>query len=275
MKNPPPKLYVRGCFPAPAHYKYLCVIGSRKWTTYGRDAVNRIISGLRGYPISIVSGLAIGIDSIAHMAALEAGLHCVAFPGSSLAWNKIYPPRHKELARRIIDSGGAVVSPWKSDDIVGKWAFPVRNELMAALSHATLIVEAGKRSGSLMTAKHAEDMGRDVLAVPGHISAKQSYGPHMLIRSGAALITCAADVLRELGFEPTENDQVANTVLNIDKESRAILDLISLEEQTATSIKDQLKMPIQTLNEKLSLLEIKGLIKMEDMMYKLANGNMY
>lgn len=267
MKSPPRKLFLRGRFPAPGNQKYLCVVGSRSWSVYGRDSVRRIIGGLAGYPITIVSGLAVGIDSIAHLAALEAGLHCVAFPGSSLDWDEIYPANHIYLARRIVEKGGALLSEWQPGYPTAKWAFPSRNRLMAGLSHATLIIEAGRRSGSLMTAKHAEDLHRDVFAVPGHIHAPQSYGTHMLIQRGAALITGSRDVLLELGFRVPKAGlggriDVPAAVAQ-DGLAVSILKLLSLEDSNTEIIFEKTGVSAQVLNETLSLLELEGLITVE------------
>ncbi len=272
MTSPPPKLFVRGKFPAPENQKYLCVVGSRSWTSYGRDSTRRLIYGLKGYPITIVSGLAVGIDSIAHMAALEAGLHCVAFPGSSLDWEEIYPQIHLDLAKRIVASGGALLSPWEPGYPIGNWAFPARNRLMAGLSHATLIIEAGQKSGSLMTAKYAENFNRDVFAVPGHIHAEQSYGTHMLIRRGAALITSPRDILSELGFRLPRigragacNDLYISLPSTIaeDKISLSILGILRLEDSNTDDLLEKTNITIPVLCEKLSLLELEGLIKMD------------
>ena len=282
MKGPPARLYYRGRFPAPDDSdpdepgrKYLCIVGSRKWSTYGRDAVYKIVSGLRGYPISIVSGLAIGIDSIAHMAGLEAGLHCIAFPGSTLAWDQIYPSMHTILAKRIVEQGGAVVSQWEVGYPTNKWAFPARNLVMAGLSHATLVVEAAYRSGSLMTAQHAEKCHRDVYAVPGPINADNSYGPHMLIRGGAALIRSAEDVLMELGFDISDTEAAERKAKliedrkdSLDELSKRIYTLLAREETPLEELLDMMAVKPEVLSEKLSYLELEGLIKTEDGMAK-------
>lgn len=271
MQGHPQRLFIRGKLPREKGRKFLCVIGSRRWTGYGRDAVNKIIAGLQGYPISIVSGLAIGIDSIAHLAALDTGLHCVVFPGSSLGWNKLYPQTHLNLAKRVVESGGALISRWANDYPTGKWAFPSRNVLMAGIADAVLVVEAGYRSGSLMTAKHAEEFDRDVLAIPGSINACQSYGTHMLIRSGAALITSAEDVIEALGFPRPKPGTIAKSrIAQLDMESKAIMKIISMEETSVDDLSDKLLLPITTVNQKITLLEMEGLIQREGGMIKQA-----
>ena len=262
MKYPPRRLFVRGNFPAPKGYKYLCVVGSRKWTGYGRDAVYKIISGLKGYPVSIVSGLAIGIDSIAHTAALEAGLHCVAFPGSSLEWGEIYPPEHRRLAEMIVEGGGALLSRWKAGYATGKWAFPARNTLMAGLSDTTLVIEAAYRSGSLMTAKHAEEYGRDVLAVPGSIYAANSYGTHMLIRHGAGLVSSSEDLLEALGFSVSRKGMdLSVRIKALDSLSATIMDIVGREELDTNTLIEKTGMQVSAFNERLTMLELEGFVK--------------
>lgn len=266
MHNPPRKLHMRGNMAESPRQKYLCVVGARKWSTYGKNATCKIIEGLRGYPISIVSGLALGIDSIAHTAALEAGLHCIAFPGSSLEWDEIYPREHIGLAQRIIAAGGALLSQWDKGYATGKWSFPARNVLMAGISHATLVIEAGRGSGSLMTAQHALDFGRDVLAVPGNINGELSYGPHMLIREGGILVSSSAEVIRALGLGEQEdrNDDPRWTSIPLDPLSVAVMKHLSIEEATVDQLADKVGATLASLNEKISILELEGLIRTDD-----------
>ena len=276
IKNPPDSLYIQGNLVDSPDQRYLCIVGSRRSTDYGKDAVDKIVGGLKGYPISIVSGLAFGIDSLAHIAALEASLHCVAFPGSSLAWPEIYPYEHIDLAKRIVACGGALMSPWEPGYPTGKWAFPVRNILMAGLSQATLVVEAARKSGSLMTAKHAEEFDRDVLTVPGSINAACSYGPHMLIRRGAALIRSSEDVLEELGFKiPCRGKTNRSIALEyklklLDPISAGIMDRLSLEEYPVDRLAKATGIPINELNWKISKLELEGLIRTNEGIVRLA-----
>ncbi len=267
LKNihlPPNKLYVRGTMPSDPNHKYLCVIGSRNFSSYGRDVVNRFLSGIRGYPVSIVSGLAIGIDSLAHEAALNAGLHCIAFPGSALDWDSIYPRQHTDLAKRIVASGGALVSQWEVGYETGTWAFPYRNRLMAGLSHATLIIEASRGSGSLMTAKHAEQFDRDVLAVPGSIFSSNSYGPHMLIDRGAIQVTSPEDILDALGFDTSSNSlKLAEIMKSSDEPTKSIIGILQTGEATQDELFSKVKIPIQELTQLISKLELDGLIRVD------------
>jgi len=253
---------MRGTLPKTKNHKFLCVVGSRHPSPYGQEACRKLISGLRGYPISIVSGLAIGIDSYSHKIALENGLNCIGFPGSSLEWDGIYPPSSTPLARRIISSGGCLLSEYGPDYVYVKWAFPSRNRYMAGISHATLVIEAKKRSGSLITTKCAEDYGRDVLAVPGSIFSDLSYGPHMLLGGCANPATCSEDILNVLGFDVKGRSLSDNPAFKrLDPISKKIALEIAHGETTADDICEYLSIGISELNERLSMLELEGLIK--------------
>ena len=158
----PEKLYIVGTLPDPHAYYYLSVVGSRKYTSYGREAAERIIKGLAGYPIVIVSGLATGIDGIAHRAALDAGLLTVAFPGSGLDASVLYPRTNLALAKEIVEAGGALVSEFEPNFRAAPWTFPQRNRLMAGISQGTLVIEAEERSGTLITARLAVEYNKNV-----------------------------------------------------------------------------------------------------------------
>jgi len=202
IPDPPAELYLLGSLPE--EVVWLSVVGSRRYSTYGQDVCRQLISGLASYPICIVSGLALGIDSIAHEAALEAGLPTVAVPGSGLKEEVLYPASHRQLARRIVASGGALLSEMAPDERASKWSFPRRNRIMAGLSQAVLVIEASERSGTLITARLATEYNRDVLAVPGSIFSSGSAGPNGLIAQGACPITSASDVAEALGLKPIE-----------------------------------------------------------------------
>ncbi len=198
ISNPPQTLYIHGTLPD-KNTKILCIVGARHHSAYGEKVCKELIQGLKGYDICIVSGLAIGIDSIAHKAALDSGLKTIAFPGSGLDTSVIYPLRHRDLAQEIVDRGGALISEFSPLQKAMKWTFPQRNRLMAGISQAVLIIEAERKSGTLITSKYATEYNRDVGAVPGDIYSPLSEGPHMLIRLGATPITSSKDILELLG----------------------------------------------------------------------------
>lgn len=207
IPDPPEKLWIEGELPDPDTYRYLCVVGSRRHSAYGRQAVEELVGGLAGHNICIVSGLALGIDSIAHRAALDAGLPTIAFPGSGLDRSVLYPQPHLELAEDILSAGGALVSEFEPLIACQIWTFPQRNRLMAAISHATLIIEAGEASGTLITARLALDYNRDVLALPGQIFSPLAFGPNRLIRDGAIPVTSCDDILEALGLPRSDQDE--------------------------------------------------------------------
>ncbi|NCU28960.1 MAG: DNA-protecting protein DprA, partial [Candidatus Moranbacteria bacterium] len=165
IPQPPKNLYIRGKLPDP-DLTYLAIVGSRNYTSYGKDICEKLIKGLKGYPIVIVSGLALGIDSIAHKMALSVGLKTIAFPGSGLSDKAIYPKTNIFLAQEIIENDGCLISEFEPDFISTLYSFPQRNRLMAGMSKAVLIIEAEEKSGTLITARLALDYNKDVLAVP-------------------------------------------------------------------------------------------------------------
>ncbi|MBX2866739.1 DNA-processing protein DprA [Candidatus Kaiserbacteria bacterium] len=200
IPDPPEQLYVRGKLP-PSDTTYLAVVGSRKYTEYGRRVVETLIQDLRGHNICIVSGLALGIDALAHEAALQNNLHTIAVPGSGLDDSVLYPKTNRRLAERILESGGALLSEFEPTFKATRWSFPRRNRIMAGLSHAVLIIEAEEKSGTLITARMAADYNRDVLVVPGDIFSKNSHGTHQFLKLGATPVTCADDILDALSFD--------------------------------------------------------------------------
>lgn len=255
MADPPKKLYVRGTLPAKSQ-KMLAVVGSRAATTYGRDAVKRLLGGLSGHPITIVSGLALGIDAIAHETALENKLHTVSVPGSGIDDSVIYPARHRRLATRILESGGALLSEFEPEFTAMPWSFPARNRIMAGMSHAVLVVEARLKSGTLITSRLATEYNRDVFTIPGSIFSPNSEGPAMLMRLGAVPITTPDELLEALGFEraiPVEQD------LALIGDERRIYDLL-VEPLTRDEIARRLALHAAHASVCISMLELKGLV---------------
>ena len=199
----PKKLWIRGALP-PAGTKLLTVVGSRAMTRYGQEACEKLIMGLAGYPISIVSGLALGIDTCAHKAALAAGLHTLAIPGSGLSDTALYPRSNRNFAREILEKGGCLLSEYPPETASRVHFFPDRNRLMVGLADAVLIVEAGQKSGTLITARLASEYNRELLCVPHRIADPHAFGPHLFIRLGATLVTEPLHILEALGIPPRE-----------------------------------------------------------------------
>jgi DNA processing protein len=261
IPQPPEKLFIRGNLPGP-DTKLLCVVGSRRYTNYGKEACEKLIAGLRGYDVAIVSGLAIGIDAIAHQAAIDNNLCTIALPGSGLKVDCIHPSANVGLAQRILESGGALLSEFDPGFKATRYSFPQRNRISAGLSCAVLIIEAEIKSGTLITSRLATEYNKDVLTVPGNIFSKTSEGPHMLIRLGATPITKPEELLEALGFK-NKNEAPRNLELEYSEcspEEKAVIKALR-----APMPKDELlralNMPVGQANAVLSVMELKGLIK--------------
>jgi len=261
IPQPPKKLYLAGKLP-PEGTICLAVVGSRKCTTYGKDTVRKLILGLKGYPIAIVSGLAVGIDALSHEAALEAGLSAIAFPGSGLSEDVFFPPTSLKLAEKIIKAGGCLISEFEPDLKAAYYTFPMRNRLVAGISKAALIIEAEEKSGTLITARMALDYNREVLAVPGNISSPNSKGTNRLIRNGATPITCSEDILEVLGFKIDKESMQQNLFDDARPEEKKVLQLLR-EPQARDDLIRLMKLSTAEANALLSIMEIKGLIKEE------------
>jgi len=199
IPEPPAHLWLRGSL-APKGHKLLAVVGSRSLSEYGKEACEFLIAGLRGHPISIISGLALGADACAHQAALAAGLHTVAIPGSGLADKVIAPRSNFPLAMDILAAGGALLSEQEPDHVPFPSDFPSRNRIMVGMSDAVLVIEAGERSGTLITARLAGEYNRDLLCVPHRIGDPNGIGANQFIRLGAELVTEPLHILETLGF---------------------------------------------------------------------------
>jgi DNA processing protein len=240
----------------------MTVVGSRKHTDYGAEACRTLIRGLAGLPVVIVSGLALGIDSIAHRSALDCGLLTIAVPGSGLDESTLYPAAHLNLAREILESGGALVSPFPDDTPGAPWTFPVRNGIMAGISRVTLVIEADIKSGTLITSSRATDLSRDVLALPGSIFSPQSEGPNQLIRDGATPITCADDLREALGFGIQKKMKLSPTAPanNLSSDEQRLMSILEGTTLSRDDLFTKFGGDISAFNALVSSLEIKGLV---------------
>jgi DNA processing protein len=216
---------------------------------------------LRGYPIGIVSGLALGIDALAHEAALKNNLYTVAVPGSGLDDGVIYPRSNRSLATRILEHGGGLVSEFPPDTPAAPWTFPQRNRIMAGIAPATLMIEANEKSGTLITARMCVDYNRELLVVPGSIFSRSSAGPHQFLKLGATPITCAADILDILQITPRTTDMDPHTlpIDDLSPEERAILAIL-IEPSSSDHIMRETGLTAEVVQSTLMLLELKGYI---------------
>ena len=255
ITDPPKQLYIRGTLPS-FEYKWLAVVGSRNASPYGQSIATSLIAGLSGYPIVIVSGLALGIDGYAHDAALSSDLPCVAVPGSGLTDSVLYPRSHATLAKKILESGGALVSEYEPNFKAATWSFPKRNRIMAGLCHATLIIEANEKSGTLVTGRLAMEYNRDVLAVPGPIDSDLSHGPNRLIKDGATPIMGSTDILEALHIKYEEKSKVLPT---LSPEEAEVIALLTIP-LTRDDIIRSLSIPPNQALVLLSKMELSGLL---------------
>lgn len=258
IPQPPKKLFLAGTLPSPETI-FLSVVGSRKFTNYGKDVCENIIEGLARQPIAIISGLALGIDSIAHRAAMRAGLPTVAVPGSGLHHSVLYPRAHLSLAEEIVEKGGALLSEFEPKLSAAPRTFPQRNRIMAGLSRAVFIIEAEERSGTLITARLATEYNRDVLVIPNGIFAGGSRGSNKLLKQGAYPITSADDILDLFGLAQKTNAMSEQTLAELSEEERKILALLA-EPLARDELIRASGFDISSANTLLSVMEIKGLV---------------
>jgi DNA processing protein len=262
IPQPPAQLYIQGNLPNIDEHIFLAVVGSRKFSSYGKEVCEKLIAGLAGHPIVIVSGLALGIDTIAHQSALRARLLTLAIPGSGLDHRVLYPSINRQLANKILEAGGCLMSESEPLERPTIWSFPRRNRLMAGLCQATLIIEATEKSGTLITARLALDYNRDVLAVPGSIFSPSSIGTNKLIRQGATPVLTSEDILEALHLEvePSSNKQ-QELFADLSPQEKKIVELLQIEPLPRDEILRQAGLSTSEGNSILMILEIKGIIK--------------
>jgi DNA processing protein len=268
IPDPPLLLYVRGEL-TPADACAVALVGSRHCTDYGRRIASRLSAGLARAGATVVSGLARGIDGVAHRAALEAGGRTIAVLAGGLS--RIYPPEHKELADQVAASGALMTeSSMAQEPLPG--LFPARNRLISGLSRVVIVVEAGEASGALHTAHHAVEQGRTVMAVPGPVDAAASAGCNALIRDGVALCRGVDDVLEELhGVSAVE--QAAKTGAaptptmekpappSLTDEQRRVWDFLAGGARTVDEMAQQLGLAAQQLGAGLMMMEMKRVVR--------------
>lgn len=196
--DPPEKLYFLGELKTKEKYP-LAVVGTRKVSSYGKQITRSLVKTLAQAGLTIISGLALGVDGLAHQAALDVGGRTIAVLGSGL--NVIYPSAHKRLFQKIVECNGVIISEYSSNARPSKWTFPARNRIVAGMSLGVLVIEAPKKSGALITARFALEQGREVFAVPGSVYNENSAGCHYLIKMGAKPVTKPEDILEAFNLE--------------------------------------------------------------------------
>jgi len=264
ISYPPIMLYGRGdknILASNPHHA-IAVVGTRRPTPYGLEAAEHLVEKLVGAGITIVSGLATGIDAKAHAVTLAHKGITIAVLGCGVDQDTIFPPENRGLAQKIAESGGAVISEYAPETPAVKEHFPMRNRIIAGLAQGTLVVEAREKSGALITSRMALEENRDVFAVPGSIFSPTSVGPNRLIQQGAKAVTDGADILEELGIDGLSAMR-HHAALALTGEETSVLNLLE-EPASIDALRQKTGFATGTLLSMLSVLELKGIIRSSD-----------
>lgn len=268
--NPPPVLYYKGSL-LPNEEFAIAAVGTRKITNYGRQVTPFIVLPLAQNGITIISGLALGVDALSHESALKARGRTIAVLGSGLDHQNIYPFHNRYLAEKICEQDGLLLSEYPPGTLPLKQHFPNRNRIIAGLSLGVLIIEADKESGALITAKYALDQNRDVFAVPGSILNKTSDGPNNLIKMGAKPVTDAGDILEALNLADATSFNESKQIIPDTKEEELLLQQLSKEPVHIDELVRRSRLSTSEVTATLTMMEMKGKIRnLGSMMYVLA-----
>lgn len=266
IPDPPKQLFCRGNIKLLNTFCF-GVVGTRKITGYGKEATIYIVSELSGSGMTIVSGLAMGIDAVAHQTALDNDLPTIAVLGSTVTDSGIGPRINYHLAKEILKKDGLIISEYEKNSDITKANFAIRDRIISGLCKGVLIIEGTDQSGSLITAKCAVDQNRDVFAVPGNIFSQVSVGPNNLIRTGAKLVTSAKDILEEYDRNPQLIFESNSNISTKDPVELKILDILDEKgELSADEIIRATESEVSSILSAISMLEIKNKIK------NLGNG---
>lgn len=257
LEDAPVCLYVKGNL-TKADSNAVAIVGSRKMTSYGREVATRFASELASFSITIISGLARGVDTTAHNSALSVNGRTVAVVGCGL--DVIYPPENLALSRAIVKSG-AIISEYPLGYPAKPANFASRNRIISGLAKAVVVVEGATKSGTLLTASRAAEQGRTVFAVPGQITSPLSAAPHFLIKNGARMATSTADILEELNMQIVVNREEVERVMPSDKLEAEILSHLENESLHLDEIARISSLDVGKLSARLTVMEIKGLVR--------------
>ena len=257
IDHAPDVFFLQGQLPPP-HAPAIAIVGSRRSTRYGAAQARRIARELAQQGVTIISGLARGIDSAAHLGALDAGGRTIGVLGCGLSVH--YPPENKELAQQIIRQGGAVISELAPAAPPLAHHFPVRNRIISGLSDGVLLIEAQERSGTHSTINYALHQGREVFALPGNVDSPGSELPLKLLKEGAALCTCGEDILSYMGWQ-RQNPSQESFPLSPEDAEDPVLRALALEEKTLEELLQETGMSVDQLTPHLTLLELSGQVE--------------
>lgn len=256
--DPPLFLFYRGNLNILSNKNIITIVGSRTLTSYHTTSCHKIISQLKNTPLVIASGMALGIDSLAHSTAIENNLPTIAVLGSGLDKKIIYPQRNIQLAQKIISSGGLLISEYDKNTKTQIHHFPSRNRILAGIAKTTIVISGNIKSGTLITARVAIDEGRDVYALPGNINISLSEGPNNLISNGAYILKSAEDILKDhnINYKITKRK-----IIFKNKNHAKIYSILQTESINLKTLSYKLQLPPEVLNIQISEMELLGLIK--------------
>jgi len=261
--DPPAVIYIKGNPEVCSSDKTLAIVGSRKASHYIIEILGKLINDLHSSDVTVVSGMALGVDSCAHRAALKNNLKTIAVLGSGFDY--IYPAGNKDLFNQIIDNNGAVISEYFPEEEPEIWKFPKRNRIITGLSKGTLIGEASLKSGALISAKLCLDQNRELMCIPGLITNRNTEGVYKLIKEGAAVVTNAEDILNNMGWNclsaGKNNDKSESLKIELLDNERKIYEIIDLEPKQFDDILNETQLNIDEVMFGLTTLELNGLIK--------------
>jgi len=257
IDQPPPVLYIRGEYLQDDLFA-VAIVGTRRVTAYGRQITEEISSFLAANGITVISGLARGVDAIAHQNTLKAGGRTIGVLGSGV--DKIYPPEHRGLAEQMMERG-AVISDYALGTPPDASNFPPRNRIISGLSLAVVVIEAGETSGALITAEFAAEQGREVFAVPGSILAPQSKGTNKLIQRGALPLLTMNDLMQALDLTRVGEHQAARRAIPADETEARLMNVLGSEPLHVDEIRNQADLPIEKVSATLALMELKGMVR--------------
>jgi len=257
ISQPPPVLYIRGEY-LPDDLFAVSIVGTRRVSPYGRQITEELVSFLAANGMTVISGLARGVDSIAHQTALKAGGRTLGILGSGV--DRIYPPENRGLAEKMMERG-AIISDYAPGTPPEASNFPPRNRIIAGLSLAVVVVEAGETSGALITAEFAAEQGREVFAVPGSILAPQSKGTNKLIQQGALPLLSVTDLMQTLDITRVGEQKSARKILPGDATEAKLLNVLGHEPLHVDEIRNQSELPIEKVSAALTLMELKGMVR--------------
>lgn len=255
----PKKLNFQGNLFPKDDYKFIAVVGSRGHSSYAKNVLEKLFKEISGQPIVIISGLALGIDALAHSEAIKNNLKTIAIPGSGLNEEVLYPKSNLGLARNILDNNGILISEFENSAKTMPYFFPQRNRIMAGMADLILVIEAQEKSGTLITARLALDYNKELATIPNSIFSDYSIGSNNLLKQGASPIFSGQDILELLNL----TGKVKQTQLNFDdlNENEKIILKKLTEPKTKSELLEETELNISELSMQLSILEIKGLIK--------------